>query len=282
MTDATSVFVRLRPRLHGLACRFLGSTAEADEVMKDVLGRWIQAATSNGDKAEAWLILATTRLCLSRLSRQASEPDTLQRKPTSSHPTPARLLEQADDVLVAFLCSLELLTPGERAAYLLHEVFQTDYGEIAQTLQKNSAVCEHLVHSAQIRLGIRGAQALTLIRNAADADFQLLRRFANALAEGDLATLKTTLAVSAELLGDGRGRLQRFRHPLQGGEQIAYHFVADSLRYGSSMRIELIQENGKWALSFFLDDKLESMLLPEIDGARIVRLHVRRPDNAVR
>jgi RNA polymerase sigma-70 factor (ECF subfamily) len=191
------------------------------------------------------------------------------------------LLEQADDVLVALLCSLESLPPDERAAYLLHDVFQADYDEIAQMLQKNSAVCEHLVHSAQLRLGKNNAQTLTLIRNTADADFQLLRRFANALAEGDLAALKTTLAVSVELVGDGHGRIQRFRHPMHGAEQIVHHFMADSLRYGSSMRIELTHENGRWVLDFFLDDELESMLLAETDGAHIVRLDVRRPGDAM-
>lgn len=250
--------------------------------MEEVLGHWIEAAPSNHDKVEAWLIFVTTKLCLDRLSRQTSRPDAPQRQSMPSPPPPAQLLEQADDTLVALLCSLDLLPPDERAAYLLHDVFQADYDEIARMLEKNSTVCEQLVRSARIRLGKSSTPALTLIRNTADADFELLRRFASALAEGDLAALKSTLAVSAELVGDGHGRIQRFRHPVYGGDRIVHHLVADSLRYGSSMRMEVTQEHGKWVLSFLLDGELESMLFPDTDGIRIVRLRVQRPDNAMR
>lgn len=246
--------------------------------MESVLERWTKAASDNHDQAEARLIFITTRICLARHPDKAFENVRLIPVPMSTRPPdPAQSLERSDDVTVALLCSLELLSRDECAAYLLHDVLHADYGEIAQILGKHAATCRQLVQSAQIRLGKRATQTRTPARNTADHDFRLLRRFANALAEGDLATLKGTLAESVELDGDGRGKLHRSGDSLRGVDQVAHRFVADSLRYGSSLRIELAPENGRWVLSFLLDDQLESTLLPEFDGFRITRLHVRGP-----
>lgn len=276
MEDATGIFERLRPRLHGIATRLLRSATAAGAVMQETRARWAQAPPGALRQAEPWLIFVTVRLCLARLPRRALDPATLLQGATSVRPvTGDRVEEQADDILIALLCSLELLSPDERIAYLLHKVFRADDSEIAQLLGQSEPACRQLIRSAYLRLGKSGAQ--TPPGKAADVDFRLLRRFAFALAEGDIKALEATLASDAELVGDGSGRIPRFLEPVQGARHIVHRFVADSLRYGDSIRMELIVHEARWILLFVVDGELDSALRSENDGLRILRLHVQRP-----
>ena len=138
MSDATRTFNRLRPRLHGIAYRMLGSSAEAEEVVQDAWLRWHEADQARLDSSEGWLVAVTTRLAIDRLrtakvQREHYIGTWLPEPLLSDTPvTPEQLLERADDVSVAFLTMLERLTPEARAAFLLREVFDADYGEVSQ------------------------------------------------------------------------------------------------------------------------------------------------------
>src|SRR5437773_11546570 len=158
MNDATDTFNRLRPRLHGIAYRMLGSTAEAEEVVQDAWLRWHEAAPAEFDSAEAWLVTVTTRISIDRLraakvQREHYVGTWLPEPLLSDSPvSPEQMLERADDVSVAFLALLERLAPEARAAYLLREVFDADYGEVAEALGKTEAACRQLVHRAKTQL----------------------------------------------------------------------------------------------------------------------------------
>ena len=158
MDAATLAFDRHRPRLQGIAYRMLGSVAEAEEVVQDAWLRWHETATEALDSTEAWLVTVVTRLSIDRL-RAAK----VQREHYSGHwmpepmltespATPEQMLERADDVSVAFLTVLERLAPEARAAFLLREVFDTDYDEIARMLGKSEAACRQLVHRAKTQV----------------------------------------------------------------------------------------------------------------------------------
>lgn len=281
MEDKTLTFERFRPRLHRMATRLLRSAVAADEVMEEMRERWMRTSADPRGKGEAWLIFVTTQLCLGRVPRHALDVTGLLRDATTQSVASSRMHEHADDILAALLCFLEVLSPDERIAYLLHNVFQADEVEIAQMLQKSDAACRILIRSAYGRLGKHGAQTSVWPGKTASLEFALLRRFANALAEGDIKSLEATLASNAELLGTGNGKIPRFRAPVHGAKNIVYRFVADSLRYGDSIRMELIVEQTRWALLFFVDDELDSTVLPETDGVQILRLHVRRLPHGV-
>lgn len=228
-------------------------------------------------KAEAWLIFVTVHLCLDRSPGHTLDATGLLREATSTRPVPSnRMREHADNVLAALLCLLEALTPDERIAYLLHNVFQADETEVAQMLQKSDAACPSLIRSAQARLDKNGVRTRTLPGHMADPEFVLLSRFANALAQADLQALEATLASNAELVGAGHGKIPRFQTPVCGAKRIVYRFIADSIRYGNSIRMDLIVEQTRWALQFFVDGGLDSTVLAETDGVQILRLHVRR------
>ena len=285
MDDATRTFDRLRPRLQGIAYRMLGSTAEAEEVVQDAWLRWHEADRATIANAEAWLVTIATRLAIDRL-RAAKvqrahyvgfwlpEPQLAE----SPH-SPEQLLERADDLSVAFLTLLERLAPEARAAFLLREVFDADYDELAQAIGKSEAACRQMVSRAKAQLReARPRYAVT-----PDAHRRVMRRFADALAQGDFASMKAMLVEDAELIGDGGGKVPSFGKVLLGGARIAQLFYAANLRFKAGLRIELAVINGQWGVLRFIDGVLESAQSYETDGERIVRIHVQRnPDKLVR
>lgn len=281
MNDTSDTFNRLRPRLKGIAYRMLGSTAEAEEVVQDAWLRWHEAAPAALDSAEAWLVTVTTRISIDRLRAAKVQREhyigTWLPEPllSESPVTPEQMLERADDVSVAFLSLLERLSPEARAAYLMREVFEADYDEVALTLGKSEAACRQLVHRAKTQL--REERPRYVVPR--ETHLRLLRSFAEASTRGDFAALKSLLADDAELIGDGGGKVPSFGRPLQGGQRIAQLYLATSLRAGSALRVELATINGEWGLLRFIDGVLESVQSFETDGERIVRIHAQRnPD----
>jgi len=285
MDDSTRTFDRLRPRLQGIAYRMLGSRADAEEVVQDAWLRWHEAAPGELDSAEAWLVTVTTRLSIDRLRAAKAQrehyvgawlPEPLL---TDAPATPEQVLERAGDVSVAFLTVLERLGPEARAAFLLREVFDTDYDELARIVGKSEAACRQMVSRAKAQL--RDERPRYAVSR--DTHHRLLSGFAQALSRGDFASLNAMLAEDAALIGDGGGKVPSFGKPLLGGRRIAQLFYASNLRFGSSLHVELARINGDWGVLRFIDGVLESAQSYETDGERIVRIHVQRnPDKLAR
>lgn len=281
MNDATDTFGRLRPRLQGIAYRMLGSSAEAEEVVQDAWLRWHETEQERVDNTEAWLVSVTTRLAIDRLrsakiQREHYVGTWLPEPLLSDSPvSPEQLLERVDDVSVAFLALLERLAPEARAAYLLREVFDADYGEVAEALGKTEPACRQLVHRAKLQL--RDERPRHTV--ARETQLRLLRGFADAAVRGEFSALKAMLADDAQLIGDGGGIVPSFGVPLVGGQRIAQLYLATSLRYPGAVRFEVVVLNGQWGLLRFIDDALESAQSFETDGERIVLIHTQRNPN---
>eukprot|EP01136_Pigoraptor_vietnamica_P037930 Opistho-1_new@106564 len=204
MDNATAFFDRLRPRLQGIAYRMLGSTAEAEELVQDVWLRWHETDAAGLANAEAWLVTVTTRLAIDRLRSAKAQrahyvgfwlPESLldlEELPLAAGEdgpaTPEQLLERADDISVAFLALLERLAPEARAAFLLREVFDADYAEVAQALGKSEAACRQIVSRAKTAL--KEGSARPRQRVSPDQHHRLLAGFAEAARQGDFATLQ--------------------------------------------------------------------------------------------
>ncbi len=271
-------FDRLRPRLQGIAYRMLGSMAEAEDVVQDAWLRWNDAAQDAFRSADAWLVTVTTRLAIDRLRaaklQRAQYTGIWLPEPVlgDSPTTPEQLLEHVDDVSVAFLMMLERLAPEARAAFLLREVFDAEYDDVAQALGKSEDACRQIVHRAKTQLR-EGRQRFEVPR---ETHLRLLTSFAQALGQGDFSALNAMLAEDAELIGDGGGKVTSFPKPLLGGQRIAQLFYAAHLRFGAAVRVELAVINGEWALLRFIDGELESAQSYETDGNRIVRILVQR------
>ncbi|MEX3952891.1 RNA polymerase sigma-70 factor [Paraburkholderia sp. EG287B] len=285
MDQKACVFSELRPRLQKIAYRMLGSVAEAEDIVQDLWLRWQSADRESIDNAEAWLVAVTTRMSIDHL-RAAKirrehytgiwlpEPEL-----TDSPTTPEQAKERADDVSVAFLLLLERLTPEARAAFLLREVFDADYAEVALAIGKSEAACRQLVSRAKVQLRDERPR-YTVSR---ETHRRLLEGLAQAIERGDFHAINALLSEDAILIGDGGGKVQSFPKPMMGGRRIAQLFYASHLRFGSEMRLKLVQLNGQWALLRYFERQLESAQSFEINGNRIVCIHVQRnPDKLAR
>jgi RNA polymerase sigma-70 factor (ECF subfamily) len=285
MDDDAHTFNGLRPRLQKIAYRMLGSVAEAEDIVQDVWLRWHAAARDGIENAEAWLVAVTTRMSIDRLraakiQREHYAGIWLPEPQISDSPaTPEEVTERADDVSVAFLVLLERLTPEARAAFLLREVFDAEYGEVAAAIGKTEAACRQLVSRAKTQLRDERPR-YTVPR---ETHHRLLRTFAQALERGDFPAIDALLAEDAMLIGDGGGKVPSFPKPMVGGRRIAQLFYAACLRYKSDVDVKLVLLNEQWALLRFVEGKLESAQSFETDGERIVRILVQRnPDKLAR
>jgi RNA polymerase sigma-70 factor (ECF subfamily) len=285
MDDDAYVFNRLRTRLQKIAYRMLGSVAETEDIVQDVWLRWHAADRETIENAEAWLVSVATRMSIDRLRAAKVQREYYsgiwlpEPEMTDSPTTPEQAKERADDVSVAFLLLLERLTPEARAAFLLREVFDADYAEVALAIGKSEAACRQLVSRAKAQLrDERPRHAVS-----PETHRRLLEGFAQAVEHGDFHAIHSLLAEDAALIGDGGGKVNSFPEPMEGGQRIAQLFYASSLRFGQEMRLKLVPLNGQWALLRYFEGRLESAQTFETDGNRIVCIHVQRnPDKLAR
>ncbi len=273
----TDTFQIHRPRLFALAYRLLGSRSDAEDIVQDAWLRWQGADTAAIRDPEGWLVTATTRLGLDRLRaiRNARvqyvgpwlpEPLEIALDPDPLH-DPAQRHALADEVSVAFLALLEQLKPDERAAFLLKDVFDYDYPEIAPLLDHSPANCRQLVHRARQRL--QAGKPRFDVSPAQHRD--LLTRFMDASQRGDQAAILSLLHANAEMVSDGGGRVTAAIRPLLGAERIAQLYWAIARRNGAHpARIGYV--NGEPAILRFEGAHLHSITLVSIDGERIAQV----------
>lgn len=285
MDDPTLTFDSHRRRLQGIAYRMLGSMAEAEEVVQDAWLRWHEADKASFDSAEAWLVTVVTRLSIDRLRSAKVQrehyigPWMPEPTLTASPDTPEETLERVDNISVAFLAVLERLAPEARAAFLMREVFDADYDEIAQTLGKSEAACRQLVHRAKAQV----QEARPRFQVSRDTHQRLLRAFADAAARGSMQDLKALMAEDVELIGDGGGKVLTFSKILRGSQRLAQLYYSLWRRMGAGVHMELVELNGEPGMLRFLDGELESAQTFEIEGERIVRIRAQRnPDKLAR
>ena len=198
---------RFRPRLFGIAYRMLGAVSDAEDLAQETLLRWQQADRAAVREPEAWLVSVVTRLAIDRLRRAATEralyPGPWLPEPIADERyAPDRTVELASDLSMAFLVLLERLAPEERAAFLLREVFDASYDEIARVLEKTPAAARQTVHRARERVRDDRARFTAPL----DAKERLFSRFMNALQSDDKDELIAVLADDVTWTGDGGGK----------------------------------------------------------------------------
>jgi RNA polymerase sigma-70 factor (ECF subfamily) len=278
---APDPFDSLRPRLFGIAYRMLGVRADAEDVVQDTWLRWNRTDPDTLESAEAWLVTVTTRLAIDRLRAAKAEreayvgwwlPEPLVEV---DERTPEAVAEWASDLSVAFLWVLERLAPEERAAFLLRQVFDHDYPEIAAMLDKSEAACRQMVHRASERV----RQERPRFEVPRDAHRRLLEKFVAAAQSGQRDAIKALLADNAEAIGDGGGKVPSFPMPLHGSERITNLYWAQFLRLGDRVSYRLVTINGEAGVLRYIDGQLESAQAFVTDGERIVSIYaVRNPD----
>jgi RNA polymerase sigma-70 factor (ECF subfamily) len=275
----TDAFEANRPRLTRLAYRMLGSVAEAEDAVQDAWLRWTRAGEGVGDPA-AWLVRATTRLCIDRL-RKAKAERAAYRGPWLPEPLIEPLtedpVERAEDVSVAFLLALERLSPLERAVFLLHDVFEQDYHEVARTLDRSEAAVRQLASRA--REHVRQARPRFTVSEA-EAQ-RLASAFMAAAASANVGALSAVLAQDAILVTDGGGKRKAALRILVGRDDIIRLFQGLAWRQGGlpvvAMRAARI--NGYPGLVLTFEDGPETIAFqPGEDGQIAAVYMVRNPE----
>lgn len=277
----TTYFASLRPRLFGIAYRMLGVRADAEDVLQDAWLRWSEADHAALQSAEAWLVTVVTRLAIDRLRAARSEreayvgfwlPEPLVELDDR---TPEAVLEHVSDLSVAFLVLLERLAPEERAAFLLRQVFDYDYGEIAEMLGKKEPAVRQMVHRAQERV----RQERPRFEVKADAHKRLLEKFVAAAQSGQRAAIRALLDDDVLTMGDGGGKVPSVAGGLHGGERVTNLYWAHALRLGDRLQYRIATINGEPGLLRYIDGRLESANAIVTDGERIVAIYaIRNPD----
>jgi len=278
MDPQTALFQQHRSRLFGLAYRMLGTPADAEDVLHDAWLRWHAQDAAALDDPEAWLVTVTTRLALDRLRRARTErehypgpwlPEPLVAE--SEHPDAA--LERDETLTLSFLALLERLSPEERAAFLLHEVFDYSHAEAAAMLGIAEGACRQRVHRAKARL----REGRPRFRVGAAAQRRLLERLVAAMERPSLECLRALFAEDAVHIADGGGQATATLRPLHGAERLArlYLQIARNLR-PYRPRHSIVMLNGMPALLTWMGDALTTAMWLECDGERIVAVHALR------
>jgi RNA polymerase sigma-70 factor (ECF subfamily) len=271
-TANVEIFAGHRDRLFGIAYRMLGSRADAEDVLQDAWLRWHEQDASELRSTEAWLTTMVTRLAIDRL-RAAKTQRAAYFGPWLPEPlaeievaTPESHAELASDVSVAFMHLLERLGEEVRAAFVLHDVFDCDYGDIAETLNKTPAACRQLVHRARERVTTERRR----FRVDEAARIDMLKRFMAAAESGDFDAIKSMFTPDALMTSDGGGKAVAVFRPLLGADRIARLWWVISRRpEAPGIERRLVRVNGEVGVAFYFRGRLHSVATVDTDGQRI-------------
>lgn len=276
---ATTTFLAHRNLLFTVAYEMLGSAADAEDVLQETWLRWATVDLDTVRDRRAYLVRITTRQALNRLRtlgrRKESYVGPWLPEPLLTTPDVAEDVELADSVSMAMLLVLETLAPTERAVFVLRDVFDLGYDEIALAVEKSPAATRQIAHRARAHVAARRPREVVShaeTRGALDA-------FRRAVETGDLQGLLDLLAPDVVLLGDGGGVRQAVPRPIVGADKVARLLTAGLGRIAAAITVAPVQVNGHPALVLRLDGELDSVVAVRIDAGLVTGLYaVRNPD----
>jgi RNA polymerase sigma-70 factor (ECF subfamily) len=267
---STTAFEATRGRLFGLAYRMLGSRADAEDIVQEAYIRWHEVTKGKIENPEAWLVTTTTRLAIDRLRRLKTEREAYfgqwLPQPIVSEAPPDRHLDLADDLSIAFLTLLERLAPEERAAFLLHDVFDVGYPEIASVIEKTESAARQVVHRARER--VRGDRKRFEVSESAKT--ALLERFLAATEARDEQAVLALFSPDATWIADGGGKTGAAVNPIVGADRIARLVLGLREKFWSDGRIlEIVTVNGEAGIRLRDGDHLIATMSIVTDGEQI-------------
>ena len=289
MSVTEDPFVRHRGLLFTVAYEMLGAASEAEDVVQETWIRWHAIGdTARGEvrDARAFLVRMTTRKALDRLRADARRREEYVGEwlpePLLTAPDVAEDVELAESVSFAMLAVLEALTPTERAVFVLREVFDLSYGEIAEAVDKSPAAVRQIGHRAREHVAARRPR-MTVSRGEQQ---EVVERFLAAVAGGDLQALLDVLAPDVVLVADGGGVAQAITNPVLGAKKVA-NLLRTFPKFGAGARILPTLLNGapgarivgvddgyETAISFVVEDGRISRVFAVRNPAKLTRLHV--------
>ncbi|UTS81694.1 RNA polymerase sigma factor SigJ [Phaeobacter piscinae] len=274
----TDAFLTARPRLFAAAYRMLGSVTDAEDILQDAYLRWQSAPKGEVLDPTGYLMRITTRLCLDQLKsarkRRETYPGEWLPEPVLTDET-TELLDH--DVSVALLLALDALSPLERAAFLLHDIFDSSYSDVASALNRSPEACRQLATRARRKVQALRPEA----PSRPDQGEALTEAFFRASKTGDMTALTRLLSEDVQLISDGGGKAMAALNPIYGRDKVlrllaglarkAHHTAPDHWR--------LCQLNGLPAIVSRGEDGILQATSLDIRAGRITRIYVtRNPD----
>jgi RNA polymerase sigma-70 factor (ECF subfamily) len=269
--EAVAAFAPLRPKLMRVAYRMLGSVADAEDVMQEAFIRWVQEPRAEVRQPEAFIRRIVTRLCLDQMKSARRTRETYI---GPWLPDPIFEEGEVEDVTLPLMLVLERLSPLERAAFLLHDVFGLDFEEVAASLQRDQAACRQLAYRA--RTHVRAERPRFKVER--ERGLELAHAFFAASRGGDMQTIAQLLATDVSLHADGGGKRPAVAKPVFGFDSVAKLFEQFA-RVSRSKLIRLGFVNGlPGFVTLEADGELQTTALDIEDGKISAIYVVRNPD----
>ena len=275
---ATEAFTTHRSLLFTVAYEILGSAADAEDVLQETWLRWSGVDLGTVDNQRAYLVRIATRQALNRMRalgrRKESYVGSWLPEPLLTTPDVAEDVELADHVSMAMLLVLETLTPVERAVFVLRDVFDLGYDDIADAVGKTPAAVRQTASRARAHVAARRPRGTA----SRDATRDALAAFQRAVRTGDLQGLVDVLAPDVVFLGDGGGVKQAVPRPIVGADRVARVLTAGVGRMAELGSLQPAQVNGHPALLFVSDGEVDTVLAVRVDDGLVTGLYaVRNP-----
>jgi RNA polymerase sigma-70 factor, ECF subfamily len=278
----SEAFEQCRPLLFSIAYRMLGSVMEAEDVVQEAWLRWQATQAETVRSPKAFLSTVVTRLCLDQLKSARARreqyfgpwlPEPLVTSEGDPRLAPEARLDAYETISMAFLVLLEQLTPPERAVFLLREVFDFPYPEIARMVDRREDACRQMVHRAKGYL----TAGRPRFRATPDAQQRLSTSFVRAIEAGDVRGLMELLSEDITLWADGGGKVTALPRPMHGAEAVAKFIIAGTRR-APLLGFESLEVNGEPAVLVRIDAQppLPRLIVAvlEMDSERVHAIRV--------
>ena len=274
--NRVEAFSQHQPLLFSIAYRMLGSVMDAEDAVQETFLRWQQAPHDDVRSPKSYLSTVVTRLCIDQLRSARTQreqyigpwlPEPLV---VEEQPDMDEQLALADSLSMAFLVLLESLTPTERAAFLLREVFDYDYGEVARIVDKSEANCRQLVRRARQHIGERRSR----FDVSPDEAQEIAARFLKAATTGDMQGLLDLLADDVIHWSDGGGKVAAALNPIQGAEKVARLFIGLASKMPAGFSLRLAQVNGQLGMIIYDGSRPYGVFTADVAEGKIYAIRI--------
>jgi RNA polymerase sigma-70 factor (ECF subfamily) len=281
--QATEAFVAHRNLLFTIAYEMLGSAADAEDVLQETWLRWVEVDLDQVRDQRAYLVRVTTRQALNRLRtmrrRKEAYVGSWLPEPLLTAADVAEDVELAESVSMAMMIVLETLAPTERAVFVLREVFDVSYDEIAAAVGKSPAAVRQIAHRARRHVDARRPREVVPPGTAR----AVLEAFRRALESKDVQSLMDVLAPEVVMVNDGGGVKQAAPRPIIGADKVRRFLAGAARRTTAALTAVPTMVNGNPALVVHLDGEIDGVMAIRVEGARITGLYyVRNPEKLSR
>lgn len=271
----TETFNSYRAYLFAIAYRMLGSVMDAEDMVQESYLRWLNTSADEVTSPKSYLAAIITRLCIDHLRLARVQRETYMGEwlpePLLTDPTPPQedMVALSDTLSIAFLVLLETLSPTERAAFLLREVFDYEYAEVAEMVGKSEANCRQMVRRARQHV----ADGRPRFQATPTEQQQMMQQFAQACVQGDMAGLLALLAEDVVEYSDGGGKVSAAIKPIKGADKVTRFLLGLMKKLPDNVAYQFAFANGRPAIITYAAGVAVNVTILDIGDGRIQRIY---------